>query len=104
MSHTFGKMALSAIAIGAVAIRAMDVGRLVIGRARIRRLEIDELIVRRHHVTDTPSGAPAGCAYIATAFVRRKTKLAMTLVMAVCKEALGWTVYSRVAIGPDVLI
>lgn len=50
-------LALGATAIGAVAIGVLTVGRLLIGRlaikgAHFRTLEIDELTVRRLHVTD----------------------------------------------------
>jgi hypothetical protein len=51
-SYALGALALGAIAIGAVAIGALVIGRLAIGRAKIRRLEIDDLVVRRLHVTE----------------------------------------------------
>ena len=45
-------LAIGAVAFGVLAIGALAVGRLAIGRARIHRLEIDDLVVRRLHVTD----------------------------------------------------
>ena len=51
-SRAWGALALGAIAVGALAVGAVVIGRLVIGRARIRRLDIDELVVRKLHVTD----------------------------------------------------
>jgi hypothetical protein len=51
-STVIGSLALGAVAIGAMAIGALVIGRLVIGRARIRRLEIDDLVVRRIHITE----------------------------------------------------
>lgn len=49
-----GAMALGALALGSVAIGALAIGRLAVGRAGIRHLEIDELIVRKLQVEDTP--------------------------------------------------
>jgi hypothetical protein len=47
-----GTLAIGALAIGALAIGALAIGRLAIGRTRIRRVEIDDLVVRRLHITD----------------------------------------------------
>jgi hypothetical protein len=51
-----GAKATGALAVGAVAIGALAIGRLAVGRARIRRIEIDDLVVRRLHVTSKLEG------------------------------------------------
>ena len=56
-ANAIGALAVGAIAIGALAIGALAIGRLVIGRTRIRRVEVDELVVRRLHVTEELRGS-----------------------------------------------
>ena len=51
-----GVLAVGAVAIGALAIGALTIGRLAVVRARIRRIEIDDLVVRRLHVTEILQG------------------------------------------------
>lgn len=51
-STVIGSLAAGAVAIGAMTIGALVIGRLVIGRTRIRRVEIDDLVVRRMHITE----------------------------------------------------
>jgi hypothetical protein len=55
-AKAIGALAVGAVAIGAFAIGALAIGRLVVGRARIRRIEIDDLVVRRLHITEKPQG------------------------------------------------
>jgi hypothetical protein len=45
-------LAVGAASLGALAGGAVAVGRLAIGKARIRELEIDQLTVRRLHVSE----------------------------------------------------
>ena len=47
-----GTLAVGAVAIGALAIGALAIGRLAIGHMRVRRFEVDELVVRKLHITE----------------------------------------------------
>lgn len=51
-AKAIGALAVGAVAIGALAIGALAIGRLAVGRARIRRIEVDDLVVRRLHITE----------------------------------------------------
>ena len=51
-AKAIGALAIGAVAIGALAIGALAIGRLAVGRARIRRIEVDDLVVRRLHITE----------------------------------------------------
>lgn len=57
-AKAIGALAIGALAIGALAIGAVAIKRLAIARTRIRRVEIDELVVRRLHITDEVRGPP----------------------------------------------
>ena len=61
-AQAVGAFALGAMAVGALAVGAIAIGRLAIGRARIRRVEIDELVVRRLHVTDEMKVPSSPCS------------------------------------------
>ena len=51
-AQAIGALAVGAIAFGALAFGAVAIGALAIGRTRIRRVEIDDLVVRRLHITE----------------------------------------------------
>lgn len=51
-AKAIGTLAVGAFAVGALAIGALAIGRLAVGRARIRRIEVDDLVVRRIHITE----------------------------------------------------
>lgn len=53
-AKAIGALAVGAFAIGALAIGVLAIGRLAIGRARIRRIEVDDLVIRRLHITEKP--------------------------------------------------
>jgi hypothetical protein len=58
LAFALGAAAVGAMAIGALAIGRLAIGRLEIGKARFKSLEVDELTVRKLHVTEDDSAPP----------------------------------------------